>query len=378
MSAAADPQELRRDFFDACPKMLCILDREGRVVLANRAWEESMGAAPESVVERAPEEAREALRGALSSERRGAWRGMLRAAGGDVAPFHIIWAADDRELLHVSARRIPREELDAEAQRLVLEERTRLLNTVLSEGPLVLWSINREGKFTFSAGSGLRHLGLVDGQVVGMSIYDLYRDFPSLLRNAEEAFAGASISFSFHYADRDWQVHVSPLRSDAGEVIGVLGLSIDATEQGRLERELREHIGMLTQQKDMIRAMSTPILQVWDGVLALPVVGHVDQERAEALMNALLDEIVRTGSRHAILDVTGVEALDTTTVHHIARLLRAVRLLGAEGILTGVRPAVAQTLVALGEDLPEAPTLRNLQAGLQRCLKAVTARPPRR
>lgn len=374
MSAAVDPQQLRRDFFDACPKMLCVLDREGRLVLANRAWEESLGAAPESLVERAPEEAREALRGALAGQGRGSWRGTLRAMSGEAVPVQIVWAADDRELLHVSARRIPQEELDAQAQRQVLEERTRLLNTVLAEAPLVLWSVDREGRFTFSSGSALRHLGFADGEVVGRSIHDLYRDFPSLLGSLQEALAGASISFTIQLAHRDWQVHMSPLRSDAGEVIGVLGLSIDVTEQQRLERELREHIALLTQQRNLIRAMSTPILQVWDGVLALPVVGHVDQERAEAIMNALLDEIVRTGSRHAILDVTGVEALDTTTVHHLARLLRAVRLLGAEGILTGVRPAVAQTLVTLGEDLPEAPTLRNLQAGLQRCLKAVGRR----
>lgn len=374
MSAAVDPQELRRDFFDACPEMLCVLDREGRVVLANAAWEESLGAAPESVIERAPEEEREGLRGALASQGRGSWRGTLRAASGAAEPFQIIWAADGRELLHVSARRIPQEEVDAQAQRLMLEERTRLLTTVLAEGPLVLWSINREGIFTFSAGSALRHVGLADGTAVGLSIFDLYRDHPPILSSVREALSGASISYVVRVGDRDWQNHLSPLRSDAGEVTGVLGLSIDMTEQARLERELREHIELLTKQRDLIRAMSTPILQVWDGVLALPVVGHVDQERAEAIMNALLDEIVRTGSRHAILDVTGVEALDTTTVHHLARLLRAVRLLGAEGILTGVRPAVAQTLVALGEDLPEAPTLRNLQAGLQRCLKAVGRR----
>lgn len=104
-------------------------------------------------------------------------------------------------------------------------------------------------------------------------------------------------------------------------------------------------------------------------MLALPLIGDIDAARAEQILDALLQEIVSSQSRFAILDLTGVEAVDTTTVHHLVRLLKAISLLGAQGILTGVRPAVAQALVSLGADLPDVPTLGNLRAGLQRCMR---------
>lgn len=247
---------------------------------------------------------------------------------------------------------------------------TDLLRAVLDNTPVVLWVIDRARKFTASLGQALRRFGLEEGQVVGWSVDEVYRERPDTLRMIQEALAGASISYRTEVVGRSWDSHLAPIRDGAGEVIGALGVSFDVTEQTRLERQMREHIAALERQRDTIRALSTPILQVWDGVLALPLVGFVDSERAEALMDALLAEIARTGARHAILDITGVEKLDAGTVHHLARLLGAIRLLGAEGILTGVRPAVAQSLVAAAAELPEVPTLRNLQAGLRRCLQA--------
>lgn len=177
--------------------------------------------------------------------------------------------------------------------------------------------------------------------------------------------------------DRHYEGHYIPIRDDGGEVTGVLGLSLDITDRARLEIELRDHIRLLEEQRSIIRALSTPVLQLWDKVLALPVIGHVDAARAEAIMDALLGEIARTQSRYAILDVTGVEAMDDATVHHLAGLLRAVRLLGAEGLLTGVGPSVARSLVELGVDLGDVPTAANLRAGLQRCLRELRGRAAR-
>ena len=372
MTEAADPQELRRDFFDEHPDMLGVVDREGRVILANRAWEEALGpAAGARMTELVPEGQQGWLLEAFGGPAPHAWSGSIRTAAGAEERFRLSWRADARGLLHMEAHRCSEADGEADAHRRALEERNFLLYSVLANGPLILWTADREGTFTFSAGHALRHLGLMDGEVVGMNLFELYRDYPAVCAATRETLGGSSISYLAQVGERHWHTHMNPIRSVDGEVIGVLGLSIDVTEQARLEQELREHIGLLEQQRDTIRALSTPILQVWDGVLALPVVGHVDEERAEAIMDALLHEVARTGSCHAILDVTGVEVLDTTTVHHLTKMLRAVRLLGSEGILTGVRPGVAQSLVGLGVDLSEVPTLRNLQAGLERCLKAV-------
>lgn len=140
-----------------------------------------------------------------------------------------------------------------------------------------------------------------------------------------------------------------------------------AAELERLRQELtiRETQGRL---EAAVSAMSTPIIQVWDGVLALPVIGFVDFDRAGRMMEALLQAIVTTRSRSAILDLTGVETVDTATADHILKLVRAVRMLGARGIITGIRPAVAQTMISLGIELGGITTLNNMQEALELCM----------
>lgn len=258
-----------------------------------------------------------------------------------------------------------------EAQRRTLEERTNLLRLVLENTPVILWAVDLEGRFTVATGSALRALGMAEGEAVGRDVFEMYAPYPEIGAAIRQAFEGESGMSRPTVAGRDWETFVTPARDARGEITGAIGLSLDVTERGQLERQLREHIAELERQRGTIRAMSTPILQVWDEVLALPVIGHVDAARAAAIMDALLDEIVRTGARYAILDVTGVDAVDEATVHHVARLLRAVALLGSQGILTGVRPAIAQHLVALGADLPGVPTLSNLRAGLHLCLREI-------
>jgi rsbT co-antagonist protein RsbR len=109
---------------------------------------------------------------------------------------------------------------------------------------------------------------------------------------------------------------------------------------------------------------------VWDGVLTVPVMGGLDSQRASALMERLLGAIVDSQTRHVILDLTAVDAVDTGTADHLIRIVRAVELLGARVVVTGIRPAVAQTVVSLGMDLERIVTLRNLQEGLKACMTA--------
>jgi rsbT co-antagonist protein RsbR len=98
------------------------------------------------------------------------------------------------------------------------------------------------------------------------------------------------------------------------------------------------------------------------------MVGVVDSSRTAEVMDSLLDAVSRTRARFAILDLTGVEAVDTKTAAYLIELVRAIRLLGAEGIITGIRPSVAQTVVAIGVDLGGVVTLSNLRAGLRHCI----------
>jgi len=123
------------------------------------------------------------------------------------------------------------------------------------------------------------------------------------------------------------------------------------------------------QRESTIRELSTPVMEVWDDVLVLPVVGVVDTMRSMEIMNTLLERIVAVQARCVIIDITGVEVVDTKTADYLLRVSRAANLLGTRCVLTGLSPAVAQTLVEIGADLTEVRTLRNLKAGLKDCLK---------
>ncbi|UQA64054.1 STAS domain-containing protein [Polyangium aurulentum] len=145
----------------------------------------------------------------------------------------------------------------------------------------------------------------------------------------------------------------------------------EVEERARTEADLRDKLALIERQEAAIRALSNPIIEVWDGVLALPMIGVIDSQRASEMMVRLLGEIVRTGCRFAILDLTGVEVLDTSSADHVIKLVRAVELLGARAIITGIRPAVAQTIILLGVDLSSMTTVANLREGLKLAMRAM-------
>lgn len=129
----------------------------------------------------------------------------------------------------------------------------------------------------------------------------------------------------------------------------------DAEELQRKNRQLAEENAereraeaLLRQQQETMLAMSTPIIQAWDGVLVLPVIGTVDTARAAQIMERLLPEIVRTQARYAILDLTGVSAVDAATVSHLLAVVRAASLLGSQCLVSGISPAIARTMTEIG------------------------------
>ncbi|MRG94070.1 STAS domain-containing protein [Polyangium spumosum] len=143
----------------------------------------------------------------------------------------------------------------------------------------------------------------------------------------------------------------------------------EVEERALAERELREKLELIARQEEAIRALSTPIIEVWDGVLSLPLFGVVDSQRAAEMMERLLDAITQKAATYAIIDLTGVEIVDTSTADHIGKLVRAAELLGARCIITGIRPAVAQTMVQIGIDLTKIVTLATLREALRRCMR---------
>ena len=115
--------------------------------------------------------------------------------------------------------------------------------------------------------------------------------------------------------------------------------------------------------------LSTPVVKLWDGVLALPMIGTLDSARTQIVMESLLQRIVETGSEIAIIDITGVPTVDTLVAQHLLKTVTAIRLMGADCIISGIRPQIAQTIVHLGVDLQGVTTKATLADALTLALK---------
>ncbi len=141
------------------------------------------------------------------------------------------------------------------------------------------------------------------------------------------------------------------------------------------QRDLEEKIATIEQQRAAIRELSTPVIEVWRGVLCLPVIGVMDTSRSAEMTEGLLHAVAEKKARCAIIDVTGIEVMDTGTVDHFLRMAKAVRLLGADCVVTGISPNIAQTIVHMGVDLTGVRTHRSLRDALAQYVGERTARP---
>jgi rsbT co-antagonist protein RsbR len=137
-----------------------------------------------------------------------------------------------------------------------------------------------------------------------------------------------------------------------------------ATEEDR-SRELAEKLHTIEQQRSAIRELSTPVMEVWEGILCLPIVGLMDSTRSADMTDALLKAVVSTRARCTIIDITGIEVMDTHTADHFIRMAKAVRLLGAECVLTGINPQIAQTVIHMGLEMADIVSHRSLRDALQ-------------
>jgi rsbT co-antagonist protein RsbR len=126
---------------------------------------------------------------------------------------------------------------------------------------------------------------------------------------------------------------------------------------------------VINRQQQELLELSTPVVKLWDGILALPMIGTLDSARTQIVMESLLQKIVETESQIAIIDITGVPTVDTLVAQHLLKTVTALRLMGADCIISGVRPQIAQTIVHLGVDLQGVTTKANLSDALALALK---------
>lgn len=168
---------------------------------------------------------------------------------------------------------------------------------------------------------------------------------------------------------RFWaNVSITALRDKDGTLRGFGKVTRDLTERRLSEERIKK------QSQEIFEMAVVPVVQVWEGIVLVPLIGTLDSQRTNQLMERLLQRVAETGSSVALLDITGVPAIDTQTAQHLIETISAVRLMGAEVVLTGVRPAIAQALVHLGIDLANVTTRPSLAGGLSMALTMVNLR----
>jgi rsbT co-antagonist protein RsbR len=153
-------------------------------------------------------------------------------------------------------------------------------------------------------------------------------------------------------------------------------LTYELRQSKKMKEELEEKLykiqeqqKTIVQQQEDLMELSSPVTKVWDNVLILPVIGTLDSQRTQIMMENLLQKIVETGCTNAILDITGVPTVDTQVANHLLKTVTAARLLGADCIISGISPAIAQTIVHLGIDLSSIKTKATLQDAMLYAMK---------
>jgi len=169
-----------------------------------------------------------------------------------------------------------------------------------------------------------------------------------------------------------------PMRKEHGQVIGLCATITDITEIRRrqeqvakLETEVKEQLTIIEAQNALLDELSVPVIQVWESILLLPLIGVVESRRAARVLESLLDAVGRFGAEIVIIDITGVPVVDTAVAAYLLRAVQAAQLLGCRGLLVGISPEIAQTLVGLGVDFSRITSRATLQNGLEYALKSL-------
>jgi len=149
----------------------------------------------------------------------------------------------------------------------------------------------------------------------------------------------------------------------------IKALNVAREESADTLHELSRRIELIERQREAIETLSVPVIEVWSGVLCIPIVGVLDSRRAGDITQALMNAVVRQKARYAIIDLTGIEIMDTTSADHFLRMARSVTLLGARCALSGINPNIARTIIHMGLDLGGLKSFRTMREALQFCVK---------
>lgn len=268
-------------------------------------------------------------------------------------------------------RRDSGQSLSAEASKELLQ--------ILADniGEYAILTLDPEGRVTTWTASAERLKGYKTEEIMGKHFSVFYTREDVEGGKCERELEAAARDGRFE--DEGWRLRkdgsrfwanvvITALRDAQGNLKGFGKITRDATQRKQADERLRQ------QNREVMEMATVPVVQVWEGILLVPLIGTLDSSRTQQMMERLLHRLTETSSQVALVDITGVPTIDTQTAQHLIETIKAVRYIGAEVVLTGVRPVIAQTLVHLGIDLSSAITRASLAAGLREALHLLNLR----
>lgn len=239
-----------------------------------------------------------------------------------------------------------------------------LQEQILEQLPTPVMAVDKELRIIYMNAAGKTFVNKQWSDIQGKYCYDLMnsahcRTSECCMVKAIESgnTCSARNTVPLNNEELSIEYYAVPLKDANNEVIGGLEFILDITERVMYEDRLR-------QQSHTIRQMSTPTIKLWEDVLVLPVVGIVDSMRAQHMMESMLQKIAETYAKVIILDIQGVAAVDTAVANHLIKITKATKLMGCNCILSGISPAVAQTIIQLGIDMDAINTRATLSDAL--------------
>jgi rsbT co-antagonist protein RsbR len=304
------------------------------------------------------------LRGEAGRRR---WTNVRKDGAAIVCEWHHIvirGPAGAPELLVCEARDVTAED--------ALERRNRLMAALADHSPLGIFAKGPDGRHLYANAAFAASLGLRPRDIVGVDDTALFDPFiaADLRRDDAAIIAGGKVTAREDggvgpNADRTYWTLKFPVFDAEGEAVAVCGIISDISERKQAEQARAElQARVIASQQALLAELSSPLIPLADGLLVMPLIGSIDGNRAEQILEVLLGGVIAQRARAVVLDVTGIRTIDERVADTLLRAAGAVRLLGAEVILTGISPAVADTLVNLGVDLGRVRTLTSLRDGI--------------
>lgn len=303
----------------------------------------------------------------------------VRKPDGSVDTFvAILQDISDRKAAEDEIHRLNEKLEERVAQKSTeLQEQQRILQGIIDNSPAVIFVKDREGRYILVNEQATVFAGQIREEIIGRTDAELLppevaQRFQEQDRRILESRKSIQREEIVQFGD-DERTYLSfgfPLYNDQGEIYAVCGISTDITDKKRAETEqaaLQQQV--IDAQEDAIRELSTPLIPLSNHVVLMPLIGTIDTRRSQQVMETLLEGIASYQADIAIVDITGVNTIDTQVANAVVQTAKAVRLLGASIILSGIGPAMAQTFIHLGANLEGITSWGSLQRAIAYALQ---------